>query len=444
MATVLATINWPPVPGSLGYLIEYKERTSSVWITPGPGNPTLATTFNITINDNTLYDLRISSKCASGGSTYRQTTMIYPPGPSTVWITNTYTCAQDSVFTPVSSVTGLSSPISLYYDAVTSMYYVADQDSVLGHVWKFNPATFAAPGDAIYIPGFSGDQCYVNAIDRQYKRIYLAGRTTNGLKSLDIATETYTDVAYGSNVDFSRTLLYVLDNNIYCGDTDDQTITIIDRALLTVTNTVNVATIPDQGGRKLSTASQIQSVNGELWVTEDGRASSTNNYILRYSNDLTTLNGFIDISAFRTIWQDSTYWGKSFYDQSKNRFYLGDVGSSTLILVDTTSNTIIDTITITNREGKPGCYFSFVQDPITQELFVTAIMSTAGSDPSPLPRTYRINRDTFVIEEVYPQTGFTVLEREGNTNFLWGAFPGQPRWNGGSWDTDGIITKFSR
>lgn len=53
---------WNPVPGSEGYLIEYRIVDSGTWITPNTTpNPTLNTNYSLSLTANTFYDVRISS-----------------------------------------------------------------------------------------------------------------------------------------------------------------------------------------------------------------------------------------------------------------------------------------------------------------------------------------------------------------------------------------------
>jgi YVTN family beta-propeller protein len=452
MATSIAHITWPPIAGSLGYLIEYKERTSSIWITPSsPANPTLATTYDLTINDGVLYDLRISSNCSNGTSRYRFTTL-YVSNPVTyIWVEDTYTCAQDSVFIEVSNVTGLSSPNSSFYYAPQDRIYVIDNDDASGIFWWFDPNTFTSPSGRNYIAGTNQlTAAYITVVDRQYNRLYATGlfTTGGGLLSYDIPSANVTTVTYGGNIAFSRVSIALGGTNIYCGDNASDSISIIDRNTLTVTSTVSLPSVPTAGGRSITGASILTYVNGEIWVIEDGGSSSTNNYILRYNTSLTSLIGFIDISAYRGIWQDSTYWGKCYFDEPKNKFYVTDIRNSSVLVVDVTTNTVISSFNITNREGFQGMNMLFVTDPITNDLYLSGFEANPNGSPTLIgnSRTYLLDRDTLLIKQVYPNLTFKQLERWGGTNFLYGTTPVKRVWDipNTGYNTDGIVTKFSR
>src|SRR5690349_159553 len=109
---VTAHITWNAVPGSLGYLIEYKEQSSPTWLTPGPptnpANPTLNLYYDLQINEGITYDLRLSSQCTDGVVKYRYTTLFDPSAPTYDWIEDTFICEQDTPFALVDTYTGFS------------------------------------------------------------------------------------------------------------------------------------------------------------------------------------------------------------------------------------------------------------------------------------------------------------------------------------------------
>ena len=111
MSTSIAHISWDFVPGSTGTLVEYKLSSSSVWIQPtSPNNPVTTTnTYPITINDNTRYDVRLttlSNSCSPKSRTFQIINPINnccPPGY--VLSTDQTYCSQtnDTSATPPSS-----------------------------------------------------------------------------------------------------------------------------------------------------------------------------------------------------------------------------------------------------------------------------------------------------------------------------------------------------
>lgn len=74
MPTSLANITWTFVPGSLSTLVEYRVDGSTTWIQPSsPTNPTLTNNYPIIINDNVLYNVRLTTNgvaCAPRSMTF--------------------------------------------------------------------------------------------------------------------------------------------------------------------------------------------------------------------------------------------------------------------------------------------------------------------------------------------------------------------------------------
>jgi len=439
----VATIEFTPVTGIV-YVIFYKKSVDTAWTLAPGGNHVTSSPFTINgLESNIWYDFKIESECGTVTLQGRGQEVIL------LWVVDTYTCAQDQVFTQISQVTGLSSPRYSYYYAPLGRHYVMDQDDIGGVLWWFDPNTFSSASGRNYVSGSDVlQQCYFAVPDREYKRLYATGYYSpgpGGLMVYDIAADNLTIIPYGSNgsSSFSRVTISVEGNNIYCGDRSNGTITIIARDTLTVTSTLNLTSIPaGPGGKKISANARLTAVNGEIWVWEDGEVSGTNNLLLRYDIGLTTFLGSIDTSAYRSTW-NTGYWGAPFFDAEKNIYYGTDVGSANIIAINTTTNTIQKVINIANREGFNNASSVFVRDPVTQDIYI-AVQCTNTSPTPNTRRTYKLNRDNINFEHVYPGLYFQQLERVGTTNFLYGTDPGQPRWNGGSWDIDGIVTKFSR
>lgn len=74
MPTSIANISWIRPAGSTGTLIEYKPSSSTTWVQPtSPDNPTLATTYPLTIEDNVSYDVRLTNfgaRCTPRATTF--------------------------------------------------------------------------------------------------------------------------------------------------------------------------------------------------------------------------------------------------------------------------------------------------------------------------------------------------------------------------------------
>lgn len=71
ITTSSATVSWGAVSGVSAYLVDYKEATSATWIRAATANPSTSLTI-AGLNAGTLYDWRVQSLCASGGSAFSQ------------------------------------------------------------------------------------------------------------------------------------------------------------------------------------------------------------------------------------------------------------------------------------------------------------------------------------------------------------------------------------
>src|SRR5437016_4506047 len=71
----LATITWTFVPGSLSTLVEYRVTGTTTWTQPtSPNNPTPGNSYPLVINDNTYYDIRLTTngiRCSSKSTTFQ-------------------------------------------------------------------------------------------------------------------------------------------------------------------------------------------------------------------------------------------------------------------------------------------------------------------------------------------------------------------------------------
>ena len=383
---------------------------------------------------------KVSAIVNADPTTTTTTTTTTTIPPTFIWVEDTSTCEQDSVFTLVSQVTNLSSPLGLMYDITSSRYYVADADDVISNYYWFDPTVFSSSADLHHI-SMSADDIYNSAPDYQYRRFYTIGKNTGGMKSLDLSTNLISTVPYGTNASFSRLSLNICSGSIYTFDVSSNTVTIIDRSSLNVLSSLGLGSIPS-GSNFIGGGSYFNSVNGEIWILLHESSGLPN--IARYNNTLTSFLGSISLSSFSSTWVSSQYWRGSFYDQIHNKYYVYDAGSNNFIVVDTNTLSVIHTKNLTNLDGKTNSLYFFIQDPITGDIFMSGESINNPSDTGAIFRTYHINNSTFELDYIYPNQSFSNLVREGGTNILYGSFPGLFRWNGGAWQTDGIISKFTR
>jgi hypothetical protein len=137
MATQIAHISWDGVPGATGYLLEYKLSSSDTWLTPETAlNPSLNLFYDLTINANTYYDIRITtfgSRCSPNSRTqqiFAAADACCPPG---------YTLSMDETY--------------CYQNVDTAATPPSDQEVTVA-----KPSTEYGPyGTLVYDPGYSID-----------------------------------------------------------------------------------------------------------------------------------------------------------------------------------------------------------------------------------------------------------------------------------------------
>ncbi len=129
----IATISWDFVPGSLSTLVEYRVTGDTLWIMPtSPNNPTLTNSYPILIDDNTYYDVRLTTNGISCGprsitfQIFKAQGLCCPPG---------YTLSDDGTYcfqtnttaaTPPSgseNAVSVSGPNNYYYGIFGSLIF---------------------------------------------------------------------------------------------------------------------------------------------------------------------------------------------------------------------------------------------------------------------------------------------------------------------------------
>lgn len=442
-------LTWNGAPEHESYNVYYKLDSDPTYTLAAADLPNAyPATNNYTVTGLTpgeTYDFAVRTNCVDANSV--NATITTSIG-ETIWLRGSYICEQDNVFDLSLTVSNLSSPQGLYWDNVSSRFYVVDLDDPSGNLWRFNPATFNNASQRDYVPGtiVSGNEIQAHAFDEGLRRVFMAGSFTGGLVVYDIPSGTVTTVPYGANIAFSRLLVTIFGNLVYC--TNDKTsgpivpnITIINKTTLAVTNTINISSIPS-GSTYLSKSYKLFMVGSEIWACAG--YSRTNGDIGRYTSDFSSLIGTISIpSATVPGWGASDTWQAQFYDEEKNRFYIGDVGSKKIFVLDTVTRTIIKTIDVVNRSEKDWATMSFSLNKLTGELYTTI---SCFDDPvdTPIVRYYRIDRDTQDYElMILNQAVSDLRNREGTAEF-WATNQGTVEWSGSpTWNTDGFVYKYT-
>lgn len=450
MATTTANISWGAVSGATGYLVQYKEQSSSVWITPtSPANPTALTSYDITITTGTYYDLRIVTQCPNGGKIINA--VMYSDDPVVyIWVPDTYTCEQDELFTLSLTVNGLSSPQSLMYYEPTDRFYVVDCDDASGNFWWFDPDTFSTAAGRNYVsgqPAISPNWLKTTTVDRSRNRLLASGDSSNGMIVYDIAANTFTTVAYGTNTtSFSRPSISILGSSYYCTDLSGvPSIYVVSADTLAITDNIPLSGIPS-GSSYFNNSYSLSLVHGEVWVTCNSRSGSGAGDIAIYDPTFTTLIGTIVVPG-AAAWAGGSgrYWQTHFYDQDKDRWYVHDIGSNTMHVIDATAKTVSYSHTFTNLQTKSNCNVGFAINSVTSELYASYFGLNDIADSSQILRFYKVNRDTYAFEDMFVGTIVSALSNRIGTNEFWSVSSGIFAWNvpDTGWDTDGQAFKYT-
>lgn len=358
------------------------------------------------------------------------------PVENLIWVALSKSCEKEGGFGVVKTITGLSSPLKVWYDEENELVYVADQDDTNGNVYWFNPDTATVAGDMIHSSAIDDNTLYNAHIDTENRKIYFVGGNSGGLKVYDIDTDTVSTVAFGTNGAFSRTLLVVAGNNIYCND-GGTSIIIIDRTTLVITDTVTIGGIPTPSHFDGGALQLIPVGSSELYaVTSNG----TNAKIGVYNLALDTLIAEITLPG-AAVWDFGKYWQGAFYDDDTAQVYVSDIGSSKLYTIDADTKTVTSTRTASNKEGKTNVGYSFLTNPITGDLYIGYSGLNNSADSNPIQRFYLEDKVAHTFLNMYEDQFYQNASGIPGTPNVVGSAPGLGAWSGSpTADEDGTIT----
>jgi hypothetical protein len=358
------------------------------------------------------------------------------PTQNLIWIAQNTVCETEGGFGIVRTISSLSSPGRSWYDSVNQLVYVADFDDALGNVYWFNPNTATSSSDLTHSTVVNDNLLYNNYIDTVNRKIYFVGANSNGLVVYDIATNTKSTVAFGTNGTFSRVMLSVTTNYIYCNDGSTSIIR-INRSSLTIDATLFISGLNTPAHFTPDTV--LIEANSKLYVlnNNNGGIGTIGVYNTSLSSHITeiALPG-----ATPWVGGNNAYWQTGFFDVASNKLYVGDIGSSSRYIIDVNTDTVIDTKTITNKGGKSNAQASWTINPTTNDLMFLVTMLNSIIDTTPIKRAYREDRVTHNYIRMYATQSYSGLTGVAGTNKTVGVNPGQVFWNGNpSYNTDGSI-----
>lgn len=444
-----------------------------------------------TISDTTIYLKLVSKDCVD------QIVQVYigPPDCSfeisvqevlvNIWLPETR-CEKETIFGIRKTITGISSPTAVWYDSQTERVYVADADDYIrGNIYWFDPVTATSVNDMVYYSGNSltGEgRLRYNAlrnafIDPIYRRIYLVGsdftgrdgntttRAHSGFTVYDIDTDTHrTVLVYGSYNKFERDFLFVTDQYIYLNDFVNRSFIRLNRNDLSGRIDIPFNNGNLQRQRFLEQTPIITRIGNYLWLVSSGSGQGTTipttDDIGIFDNDFNLINTITipNTDIFDAGWSNCCFYRQNlFFDQTSNKVYMSDMGSSQRFIIQPNSNytggTIIYSESLSGiSENRKYVNCTWSVDPFNNNLYESVGLINCEKPsyctPNPKSKTYLVDRSTYGYTRLLDNTSITQLSfvNDGlsnsvmgfarNSEFLSGtAFP--------NWNTDGTITIYN-
>lgn len=445
MATVY-NIEFTPTPGSWGTLIEYRKSPSITWIVPNsPANPTTLTSYPLTLDDDSVYYIRVSANGLN--CTKKYVILTVETGAGDVWVADTSYCEESMPLNLVDSITGFADPNNIAYDATTGDMFVVDGSALTqgSNVYRFNPNTITSPADVTPL-GSINVAALASIIDITDRKIYITGPNTSGLITYNMATNAVSSLAFGSNLAYGRLVLLKSGTTLLSLDDKSLLLTLVNTTTNTIISSTPYSSIPSYN-LYFSGAPVVVPVGSEWWVMNSQGAvfGIPDGKIARYNSSFSALLGTITLPGVAT-WTNGAYWRTAKLLGTDLLVY--DAGSNQLLKVNTGTQVVSSIYTFTNREGKSNSLLSVIQDPISNDLFVSGVWSNnANTDVNPIQITYKLNPTTYVPDTIYPAIAYgTNLTRVGLTDQLIGVFANVPVYpsNPVGAATDGQINIFSK
>lgn len=365
-----------------------------------------------------------------------------------IWVEDTYTCEQDNPFTLQNNYNGFSSPFNLMWDAPTQRYYVMDADNVNGNIWWFDPTVMTGPGNQNFVPGsqVGGQVVQSLSYSQSLRKLFLAGPNTNGAVIYDIANNTFATVGGGTNGAFARVICRLLGNTLYLGNQFDATLTLINATTDALISVIPVNSIPgNTSNQYFNGVYLMHSVNGEIWVCA-ATARQQNGNIARYDATLSNFLGEITIPGVtpNAAWGGG-YWQFQFYDAAMGRFYLHDSGSNTTTVINATTASVVDQMTLTDMGGKAASQITWELNEVSGEMYANRRNMNTPGDNTAIVRFYVVNRTTYQFEAMYANQEVASLSWRQGTNEFWACIANRVIWDNPNtgWDTDGQLFRYT-
>lgn len=363
------------------------------------------------------------------------------------WVGDDGYCEQSTPLNLFDSVTGFADPYNIGYDSTSGNMYVVDASAITqgSNIYYFDVSGLITAADVTPV-GSLNVAAIASVIDTTLRRIYITGPDTGGMVVYDIASDTVTNIAFGTDSLYARTALFQSGNDIVSLDDKSLLKTIVDATTLAITSSTPYSSIPDYE-LYFAGVPNVRGVGSDWWVLASQGAGfgPPDSSIAVYNSDFSSLIGTIALPG-QVLWTNLAYWRTSTI--IGDILFVYDAGSNQLMTVNTTTQVVTQIHTFTNREGKTNSLLTVIQDAVTGDLYATGVWTDdANTDTSPIEVTYKLDPVTYEPSYIYPGIIYgTPVVREGASDILVGVFGGVRVYptNPVGASTDGLISIFTK
>lgn len=446
-------VDWDPVPGSIGYLVEYKQEGDVNFITPSsPSNPTLYTQYPLNLpNDGNSYIARITNY----GPRCEPKSVLKPFTTNNTTTTSTTTTSTSTSSTTTTSTTGvpivvtefddLGSPVALFYNTNDNLMYVLDEDTVAaipgiteGGVGRFNPSTATGISDFTYVN--TGGKPNAGVFNAANNKIYFHGLKTGGMRIYNCSSQTLlgTLIAYGAPAGtqvFTRQGVYLIGTRVYASSTDVGGFVVVE----TTTDTQLANFVPPNPSSY--EAFQLIGVGSELWVYQYGSVTGNARVLIYNASDLSapiaTINDLVETGDF-----SGKKYGSGLAFDASGQLWMCSFGDNELRAINTSTRTIVHNIPI-SMEGKDYSTVYPQLHPTSGAFYFSGRLVNNGTEAG-LQRTYQIDTSAGTILATFPtEFGSFVMYPPNGQNYV--VQPNLFSWNvpNTDFDSDGKIIVYT-
>lgn len=345
----------------------------------------------------------------------------------------------------VTEFSPLASPRKLVFNPDNGLIYFIDRDNSTAGLWYFDPVTAQTPDDFNFVPNTTNplrpnNQMSLTDIVYYNGKIYTHGDFSGGMLVVDCSTNAIeTTIDYGTDANFARQQMTLLETHIWAYDSSSSAFKIINPATNGIVGSFSLSSIPGYDSHLSST---VKFINSKIWVLLTSSSTSASSIVRIYDNVAvpnytTDLAGSINniggtVSGDGKIESPDMYW-----DSAKGSVYIPSTGDKKVYTYDDTTFSAGTTITIPG-EGKTYAYTRFIFRETTGQLYFSVLLRNSIGDETTLRREYNIDRTNKAILSTQEDVYYSSMVYVSSTEFNYVTSPGDV-YPTSDYQTDGKI-----